>query len=69
MVSLVDSFQLSDALLSSTLGRADGRVYGAIFEEILKSPLNDLEVPEAYHKFWRQLLTASGGGGPGGARL
>jgi hypothetical protein len=64
----VDAFQLSDALLSSTLGRADGKVYQAIFDEILRSPLNDLDVPEAYHRYWRQLLTAAGGI-TGGARL
>lgn len=64
----MDSFQLSDALLSSTLGRADGKVYTAIFDEVLKSPLNDEEVPEAYHRYWRQLLTTSGAVG-GAARL
>ncbi len=67
-VCLVDAFQLSDALLSSTLGRADGRVYTAIFEELLKSPINDAEVHESYHRYWRNLLTASGGD-MGGARL
>lgn len=57
-VSLVDAWLLSDKLLGSALGRADGRVYGALFEEALRSPLNDKEVSEAYTLHWRRLLMA-----------
>jgi acyl-CoA oxidase len=62
-VSLVDAWMMSDKLLGSALGRRDGRVYGALFEEALKSPLNEREVSEAYELHWRRLLLAGGGGG------
>jgi len=70
-VSLVDAWMMSDKLLGSALGRRDGRVYGALFEEALRSPLNEREVSEAYELHWKRLLLAGGGGGwsrdpPGG---
>jgi acyl-CoA oxidase len=39
-VSLVDAFGFTDSQLNSTLGRYDGAVYEAIYEEAKKSPLN-----------------------------
>merc|ERR1739848_587014 len=39
-VALVDGFGFTDSELKSTLGRYDGRVYEAIYEEALRSPLN-----------------------------
>ena len=62
-VSLVDAWMMSDKLLGSALGRRDGRVYGALFEEALRSPLNEREVSEAYELHWKRLLLAGGGGG------
>eukprot|EP00931_Biecheleriopsis_adriatica_P042963 TRINITY_DN24525_c0_g1_i2.p1 TRINITY_DN24525_c0_g1~~TRINITY_DN24525_c0_g1_i2.p1 ORF type:complete len:684 (+),score=155.84 TRINITY_DN24525_c0_g1_i2:41-2092(+) len=43
-VVLVDSFGYQDRHLKSTLGRFDGNVYEAIYEEAKKSPLNQSEV-------------------------
>merc|ERR1712178_376997 len=43
-VALVDAFGTSNAQLGSTLGRYDGDVYEAIYEEAKKSPLNQSEV-------------------------
>eukprot|EP00929_Paragymnodinium_shiwhaense_P121053 TRINITY_DN93170_c0_g1_i1.p1 TRINITY_DN93170_c0_g1~~TRINITY_DN93170_c0_g1_i1.p1 ORF type:complete len:697 (-),score=185.83 TRINITY_DN93170_c0_g1_i1:363-2453(-) len=39
-VSLVDAFNFPDDALESTLGRYDGNVYEAIYDEARKSPLN-----------------------------
>jgi len=39
-VSLVDGLGLTDSQLHSTLGRHDGRVYEAIYEEAKLNPLN-----------------------------
>ena len=39
-VALADSFGLSDHSLKSTIGRFDGNVYEAIYEEARRSPLN-----------------------------
>merc|ERR1712217_102400 len=38
--ALVDGFQFADSQLHSTLGRADGNVYEAIYEEAKLNPLN-----------------------------
>ncbi len=62
-VSLVDAWMMSDKLLGSALGKRDGRVYGALFEEALESPLNEREVSEAYELHWKRLLLAGTGGG------
>lgn len=43
-VPLVDAFGNSNAQLGSTLGRYDGDVYEAIYEEAKKSPLNQSAV-------------------------
>lgn len=68
-VSLVDAFKLPDQLLSSALGRYDGRVYNALFDQALKAPLNEKEVSDAYQLHWRQLLQSSHRGYGGGSRL
>ena len=39
-VALVDAFGYDDEQLSSTLGRYDGKVYEAIYEQARASPLN-----------------------------
>lgn len=43
-VALVDAFMFSNSQLRSTLGRYDGDVYEAIYDEAKKSPLNRSEV-------------------------
>jgi len=50
-VSLVDAFGNSDVQLGSTLGRYDGDVYEAIYEEAKKSPLNQAEVMLGWEDF------------------
>merc|ERR1711990_1233902 len=42
-VALVDGFNIPDASLKSTLGRFDGNVYEAIYEEGKLNPLNSPE--------------------------
>lgn len=58
-VSLVDSFDIHDRILDSTLGCWDGNVYQRLFDEALKSPLNQTDVPQAYYKFLRPLMKAN----------
>jgi acyl-CoA oxidase len=48
-VSLVDSWQLSDKLLNSALGREDGKVYEALLRLALRSPLNAQDITPTYH--------------------
>ena len=42
-VALVDSFGFLDSQLKSTIGRFDGQVYEAIYEEARRNPLNQTE--------------------------
>lgn len=58
-VSLVDSFDVHDRILDSTLGCWDGNVYQRIFDEAQKSPLNQTDVAEAYSKYLRPLMKAN----------
>jgi len=45
-INLVESWQFSDRLLGSTLGRADGEVYEALFQAASLEPLNRSSVCE-----------------------
>jgi len=40
IIAITDGFGFADSLLKSTLGRADGNVYEAIYEEAQHNPLN-----------------------------
>jgi acyl-CoA oxidase len=55
-VALVDAFNYTDHYLGSVLGRYDGNVYPALYEEAWKDPLNETVVPEGYHEYLRPLL-------------
>ncbi|PUZ62601.1 hypothetical protein GQ55_4G369900 [Panicum hallii var. hallii] len=55
-VALVDAFNHTDHYLGSVLGRYDGNVYPALYEEAWKDPLNETVVPEGYHEYLRPLL-------------
>ncbi|KAK7069625.1 Acyl-coenzyme A oxidase (Acyl-CoA oxidase), partial [Halocaridina rubra] len=57
-VSIVDSFDIHDKILDSTLGCWDGNVYERLYEEAQKSPLNKTDVPMAYYKYLRPLMKA-----------
>ncbi|KAG8094182.1 hypothetical protein GUJ93_ZPchr0012g20579 [Zizania palustris] len=48
-VALVDAFNYTDHYLGSGLGRYDGDVYPALYEEAWKDPLNRTVVPDGYH--------------------
>lgn len=50
-VALVDGFGFQDEALSSTLGRRDGNVYEAIYDEAKKSPLNKSDVMLGWEDF------------------
>jgi acyl-CoA oxidase len=54
-VALVDAFNY----LGSVLGRYDGDVYPALYEEAWKDPLNETVVPEGYHEYLRPLIKLS----------
>ncbi|KAL6861361.1 hypothetical protein ACP4OV_017061 [Aristida adscensionis] len=55
-VALVDAFNYTDHYLGSVLGRYDGNVYPALYEEAWKDPLNETVVPDGYHEYLRPLL-------------
>ncbi|CAL4062320.1 unnamed protein product, partial [Meganyctiphanes norvegica] len=58
-VNLVDSFDVHDKILDSTLGAWDGDVYNRLYNEALKSPLNQKDVTDAYHKYLKPLMKAN----------
>lgn len=58
-VNLVDAFNVHDRVLDSTLGNWDGNVYQRMYDEAMKSPLNQTDVPEAYYKYLRPLMKAN----------
>lgn len=58
-VSIVDAFDLDDFILDSVLGSKDGNVYQRLYDEALKSPLNQKDVPDAYYKYLRPLMKAN----------
>ncbi|KAM0920534.1 hypothetical protein ACQ4PT_007478 [Festuca glaucescens] len=55
-VALVDAFDYTDHYLASVLGRYDGNVYPALYEEAWKDPLNETVVPDGYQEHLRPLL-------------
>ncbi|XP_038598041.1 peroxisomal acyl-coenzyme A oxidase 1 isoform X1 [Tachyglossus aculeatus] len=54
-VALVDAFDFQDVMLSSVLGRHDGRVYENMFEWAKNSPLNKTEVHPSFYKHLKPL--------------
>mmetsp|Transcript_92191 Transcript_92191/g.282185 ORF Transcript_92191/g.282185 Transcript_92191/m.282185 type:complete len:728 (-) Transcript_92191:320-2503(-) len=55
-IPLVDGWNIPDFLLNSCLGRYDGRVYEALYEQTKYEPLNDADVTEGYYKHLQYLL-------------
>ncbi|VVC41119.1 Acyl-coenzyme A oxidase, N-terminal,Acyl-CoA oxidase/dehydrogenase, central domain,Acyl-CoA [Cinara cedri] len=55
-VSLVDSFDIHDEILNSSLGMYDGNVYERLLEDANKSPLNKEPVNESFHKYLKPYL-------------
>jgi acyl-CoA oxidase len=56
VVALVDAFNYTDHYLSSVLGRYDGNVYPALYEQAWKDPLNESVVPDGYEEYIRPVL-------------
>ena len=55
-LALVDAFDFPDRVLCSTIGRSDGMVYEALFEQAKKSTLNKREVFDGYEEVLRPRL-------------
>jgi len=50
-VALVDSFDITDNVLNSVLGRFDGNVYEALYQSAKKSPLNQTDPFDGYKEY------------------
>ena len=55
-VGLVDGFDIPDGVVGSTLGSYDGNVYERLYEEALKSPLNQEPVNQSFHKYLKPFM-------------
>ncbi|KAJ8020869.1 Peroxisomal acyl-coenzyme A oxidase 1 [Holothuria leucospilota] len=55
-VSLVDAFDIHDDKLGSVLGRYDGNVYENLYKWAKSAPLNEKDVPDAYHLYIKPFL-------------
>ena len=55
-VGLVDGFDIPDRVLGSTLGSYDGNVYERLYEEALKSPLNQEPVNKSFHAYLKPFM-------------
>jgi acyl-CoA oxidase len=55
-VPLVDAWNVPDYLLNSCLGRYDGRVYEALYEQTMYEPLNKTDIAEGYYKHLQYIL-------------
>jgi len=62
-VPLVDSFNFSDYVLNSSLGRYDGQVYESLFEYARRpeNPLNQSDVPDGIKEFISPLIRGEAG--------
>lgn len=58
-VGLVDSFDICDDMLNSTLGAYDGNVYERLLEEANKSPLNKEPVDRSFKLYLKQFLKSN----------
>ncbi|XP_059615511.1 probable peroxisomal acyl-coenzyme A oxidase 1 [Phlebotomus argentipes] len=57
-VALVDGFDFPDEVLRSALGAFDGNVYEHIYEDAMKSPLNQEPVNATFHKYLKPFMKA-----------
>ncbi len=55
-VALVDSFDIPDNVLNSTIGRYDGNIYEALFQAALKTELNQVDPFPGYENVLRPHL-------------
>ncbi|XP_058839179.1 probable peroxisomal acyl-coenzyme A oxidase 1, partial [Topomyia yanbarensis] len=55
-VGVVDAFDYPDYVLGSALGAYDGNVYERLFEEAMKSPLNQEPVNRTFELYLKPLM-------------
>ncbi|XP_058798403.1 probable peroxisomal acyl-coenzyme A oxidase 1 [Phymastichus coffea] len=55
-VGIVDGFDIRDEILGSALGVYDGNVYQRLYDEAMKSPLNQEKVNQSYHKYLKPFM-------------
>ncbi|KAJ9556155.1 hypothetical protein OSB04_010769 [Centaurea solstitialis] len=55
-IALVDSFNHTDHLLSSILGRYDGNVYPKLYEAAFNDPFNDSDIADGIHQYVQPML-------------
>lgn len=58
-VGIVDGFDIRDEILGSALGAYDGNVYQRLFDEAMKSPLNQENVNQSYHKYLKPFMKSN----------
>ncbi|EFN76281.1 probable peroxisomal acyl-coenzyme A oxidase 1 [Harpegnathos saltator] len=59
VVGIVDGFDIRDEILASALGAYDGNVYERLFDEAMKSPLNQESVNQSFHKYLKPFLKSN----------
>jgi len=55
-VGVVDAWNIPDFLLNSCLGRYDGRVYEALYEQTLYEPLNKTDIADGYFEHLQYIM-------------
>lgn len=55
-VGIVDGFDIRDEILASALGAYDGNVYQRLYDEAMKSPLNQESVNQSFHKHLKPFM-------------
>ncbi|XP_012257945.2 probable peroxisomal acyl-coenzyme A oxidase 1 [Athalia rosae] len=58
-IGVVDGFDIRDEILGSALGAYDGNVYERLFNEAMKSPLNQESVNESFSLYLRPFLKSN----------
>ncbi|OXU23026.1 hypothetical protein TSAR_016605 [Trichomalopsis sarcophagae] len=58
-VGIVDGFDIRDEILGSALGVYDGNVYQRLYDEAMKSPLNQESVNQSYHKYLKPFMKSN----------
>lgn len=58
-IGIVDGFDISDAVLASTLGAYDGNVYERLLETAKKSPLNQEDVNQSFHLYLKPFMKSN----------
>lgn len=58
-VGIVDGFDIDDDILCSALGVYDGNVYERLFQEAMKSPLNNETVNISFEKYLKPFIKSN----------